>query len=480
MDTFYWFNKKSQKFVKNIDTFYYSVYLCNDFSSDSQDTAVFSFRHWVDENIKDGEKVYNFDGDYPVIFSVGGYAIYHYRFSSPDFFDIFFNTTINQPNTPVFIVQLRSRCLWEDGIYKSFDDSFAFIQLICDQYGLEVKSIHENRCDFCCHSNYLTEPEKFFDRDNFVKMWVGSVGRTKEKSKHFQNHITVYDNSETETDYISIGKRGSKCFIRIYLKSKEVIQEGYKSFFFPIWLDYGLISRYDLYCYELAYKEKKWCYIDVARLKWVLQYDDTLSDLNRAFISEILSQDKLDYPLIRKVAKQFSKPVTKIFNVEFQVMRDMSKSFCLVKKNYGSAARIYDYFDNFSLIYDYLTSVSFRLVKPDTMDSNKSRNENTAFWDRLRSSKCHNFKQKNKNISLIRKYSSNINAEIRRISALRALASFDLYYTLNPKFDMYDDVIHLLNTMNDNDIKYLNDYKKKLADKNIEVKPDKISGRACS
>ena len=76
MDSYYWFNKTSQKFVKNIDTFYYSVYLCNNFSSDTQDTAVFSFRNWVDENIKDGEKVYNFVGDYPVIFSVGGYAIY--------------------------------------------------------------------------------------------------------------------------------------------------------------------------------------------------------------------------------------------------------------------------------------------------------------------------------------------------------------------------------------------------------------------
>ena len=120
MDTYYWFNKKQQKFVKNIDTFYYSVYLCNDFSSDSQDTAVFSFRNWVKENTINPENIIRFYCDYPLILSVGGYAIYHYRFSSPDFFDIFFNTTINQPNTPQFVVQLRSRCLWEDGAYTSF------------------------------------------------------------------------------------------------------------------------------------------------------------------------------------------------------------------------------------------------------------------------------------------------------------------------------------------------------------------------
>ena len=478
MDTYYWFNKKQQKFVKNIDTFYYSVYLCNDFSSDTQDTAVFYFGHWVEENCINPENIIEFEGDYPVILSIGGYAIYHYRFSSPDFFDIFFNTTLNQLNTPHFIIQLRSRCLWEDGVYKSFDDSFSFIQFICEQFGFEVKEIKENRCDFCCHSNYLSEPEKFFDRDNFVKMWVGSVGRTKEKTKHYSNHITVYDNNETETDYISIGKRGSKCFIRIYLKSKEVIQEGYKSFFFPIWLEYGLISQYDLFCYELAYKEKKWCYIDIARLKWALKYDDTLSDVNRAFISDVISQEKPDYPLIRKVAKTFTKPVTKIFNVEFQVMRDMSKSFCLVKKNQGITAHIYDYLDNFSLIYDYLTSVSFRLVRPDTLDSNKSRNENCAFWDRLRSSKCHNFKQKNKNVSLIRKYSSNINAELKRIRALRAVASFGLSYTLNPDFDIYEDCQYLINTLNDNDIKYIDDYRKKLYAKNKEILPDKIEKNA--
>ena len=84
MDTYYWFNKKQQKFVKNIDTFYYSVYLCNDFSTDSQDTAVFSFRHWIEENCVNTENIINFEGDYPVILSIGGYAIYHYKFSSPD------------------------------------------------------------------------------------------------------------------------------------------------------------------------------------------------------------------------------------------------------------------------------------------------------------------------------------------------------------------------------------------------------------
>ena len=39
------------------------------------------------------------------------------------------------------------------------------------------------------------------------------------------HHSTVYDDDELEKDYIAIGRRGDKCFIRIYLKSKEVVQQ---------------------------------------------------------------------------------------------------------------------------------------------------------------------------------------------------------------------------------------------------------------
>ena len=40
----YWFDFKKNKFLHNIDTFYYSVKFSNDFTADSKDSAVSHFR----------------------------------------------------------------------------------------------------------------------------------------------------------------------------------------------------------------------------------------------------------------------------------------------------------------------------------------------------------------------------------------------------------------------------------------------------
>ena len=40
----FWFDFKQRKFLHNIDTFYYSVKLKNDFTDSSEDPAVLSFR----------------------------------------------------------------------------------------------------------------------------------------------------------------------------------------------------------------------------------------------------------------------------------------------------------------------------------------------------------------------------------------------------------------------------------------------------
>ena len=48
----FWFDYKQKKFLHNIDTFYYSVKLCDDFRSDTNDLSVIKFRK-VFQNLKD-------------------------------------------------------------------------------------------------------------------------------------------------------------------------------------------------------------------------------------------------------------------------------------------------------------------------------------------------------------------------------------------------------------------------------------------
>lgn len=59
-------------------------------------------------------------------------------------------------------------------------------------------------------------------------------------------------NNEYENDYISLGKRNDKCFVRMYLKTKEVIEQGYKPWFINEWYYNQLISRYDYYVYLIC------------------------------------------------------------------------------------------------------------------------------------------------------------------------------------------------------------------------------------
>ena len=48
-DREYWFDFKKNKFLHNIDTFYYSVKLLEDFTDDTKDAAVLKLRQFFDK-----------------------------------------------------------------------------------------------------------------------------------------------------------------------------------------------------------------------------------------------------------------------------------------------------------------------------------------------------------------------------------------------------------------------------------------------
>ena len=297
MDRDYWFTKKSKQFLKNIDTFYYAVFFDEDFTVGTSDMNVLNIRKACEQlkSVPDAVELEFGEEKYKVLYMPGSFSCYNTRFSKPEYFDFFVCPMTHTKETPHAIMQLRSRPLWEDGVYPAFEESLHFVDLFAKKFNLHIREVRENRCDFACHSNYLTDPERFFAEDHFVKMWVGSVGRnSREKVRHFTSHTTVYDGDVIEKDYIALGRRGDKCFVRIYLKSKEVVQEGYKGFFLELWYLTGLISRYDLFCLSEAYKVKSWNYVDIARLEWALQYNDGLSDGDIQTIKNVLDADKID------------------------------------------------------------------------------------------------------------------------------------------------------------------------------------------
>ena len=80
-------------------------------------------------------------------------------------------------NTPQIVVQIRSKELWLSGVDSIYNRSFEAVSKICALYHLNIKEVNENRTDFCWHTNYLSNPEKYFKIDNFAKMQVRITDR---------------------------------------------------------------------------------------------------------------------------------------------------------------------------------------------------------------------------------------------------------------------------------------------------------------
>lgn len=176
--------QEAAKNLHNVDTFYYSVMLQNDFidSTDQnvsdflQDLNGFKIR-CLESNQVYGDIYTTFD---PVGFRCpdnlvyaigkGNYAhIYNHVISCPDTYDIYIASSVPNPDTPQIVVQIRSKELWLQGVNSIYKRSFDAVTRICNFYHLNIKEVNENRADYCWHTNYLSNPEKYFAIENFPR-----------------------------------------------------------------------------------------------------------------------------------------------------------------------------------------------------------------------------------------------------------------------------------------------------------------------
>ena len=462
----YWFDFKQKKFLHNIDTFYYSVKLVEDFTNDSSDDSVLRFRKFFEQKKSILDSRYGqlvqifFPGfDRSLNLCAGSYAgFFSIRLECPEWFDIFIAPSVPFSVTSEIVVQLRSYMLWMYGVHEAFERSYEYVKQICDYFGLHIAYCQENRIDYCWHSNYLSNPEKFFSPESFYKMRV-------DRFKDALIHTAKVGSEGYEIDYVSMGKRSDKVFIRIYLKSKEVIEKNYKSWFFKVWLFNGLINRYDLYCYEECYKKHSWQYLDTARLKYYSEYGSD-PELRKQCRDVVEGNVTMSPDMLHKLADALTPKINLIMNVEYQTMRKHTKTYELVPFRDNSARetskRIYDYLDNRKIIADYLTFYVFRLVKPEG-DSNKSRRDLCAFWTALRSCRMIDVNVRPKDVKLIRQYCRQLNSDIMKKRVINAAVTLGIYTRGINNDNVVQDCVEALCQLNDNDIHDANRYKQKKA-----------------
>ena len=145
----YWFSYRQRKFLHNIDTFYYSVKLQNDFRSDTNDRDVLSFRRSFESlqvNMKYDDSILFYVPD------VGNMNLLNFRYGKyydiclecPQYFHIFMASKVppgagnSESLTCEIIVQIRSYMLWMYGIHESFRRSMRYVQGLVDMIRLKI------------------------------------------------------------------------------------------------------------------------------------------------------------------------------------------------------------------------------------------------------------------------------------------------------------------------------------------------------
>lgn len=473
----YWLDFKKSKFLHNIDTFYYSVKFKNDFRFETKDEKVLKLRNFFKLKYDALQKKDDTDdfyipqlGKYLVLKPVTFSRFYNVCLSYPEYFDIFLAPVVPKGSdggeslTCECIVQIRSYMLWQYGARDCFENSYRYVKKLAEFFGLKIDFAQENRIDYCWHTNYLSNPEAFFAPENFYKM---RVDRFK-NATYVTNKVGMED---YEIDYVALGKRSDKVFIRIYQKTREVIEQGYKPWFLQIWQMNGLINRYDQYVYERAFAKGSWHYRFYARLEFYLEHGTDELQLQRC--RDILSGDvTIEENDLIKLANELTPRLNYVINVEFQTMRRHSKSYELIPfkdhRDKGEAERIYHYLDNRKIITDYLTDKVFRLVEYDP-DVKKTEREMCAFWQALRRTKCLDMKMTKDEVKLFRKYNRRLNQESVKKRFINAAVTYGLYCRGENNDNPIQDAFEAMIKLNDNDLNAARKFKtKKLRQLNAE------------
>ena len=252
---------------------------------------------------------------------------------------------------------------------------------------------------------------------------------------------------------------------------------GYKPFFFKVWLFHGLINRYDFFCYEECFKRGSWGYLDIARIKYYVEYGQDESLRRRA--EKIVQDNENQLHVtddIRRFANMLTPKINLIVNVEFQTMRKASKSYPLIpfKDNSGKGCcqRIYDYLDNHYMIANYLTSNILRLVET-TGDSNKSRRPDCGFWKTLRKTKMVDVLVPPVELPFIRQYNRNLSADVMKRQLINKAVMLSFYNKGINEDSPARDAMDAVLTLNDNDVKQAMRYKQK---KSRQLSGQELSG----
>ena len=443
-----YFSLKRSKFLPTIDNLYFSVFVFNDTKSNTKDSPLASLLSRLedkkDEALKRHESV---TFGYGLLMTIKSYSFYRFCLSEPDLYDIFICSTLPNDSTPRIVVQLRAMGLWTRGVDEVLTESFKKVTALLDEYGCLVENCKESRIDYCYHTNAVSSPSKIFRE---------SSGRINNLHTNLEHVTYTADLEHVERgtilhkDYVCFGrKQSNNVRARIYDKAKEVIEMGYKDFFFKIWHDNGLISYYDKWCMEYAFLYRNIDYLAKARLAFYVEHGhDEQQVIYYKSVLESKTTTLLDF---KRLAEEYTPRVTAVVNIEYETKRKFyyySDSFIDGFKNIPrnvpkALERLYKILDNRSVFLNHLTSKTLAFHKGRDMNGDI---QYLSWWQRLRNTKLDGIKVNEK---LLRDYSYAMDKKFVQRRAINAVASSAVY---DDKVDsgFIDDLSDFLSDVSDN------------------------------
>lgn len=456
-----WFYFKQKKFLYNIDTLYYTVNVdCDDWTEDFRALRLKAFlkekRSIVEKTLQE-ETLWTSD----LIMKFGSFCgFYIYHICKQDCFDIYISESVPNADTPPIFVQLRSQDLWLKGSHKAYEDSIKCLDYILKTYSINIKETQENRLDFAYHTNYIQNQLEFFSEKYIARMQISNFGRWHKEG------FTIGD--ETYCDYFTLGRRKSNnVFVRVYNKTKEVVEMGYKQFFIWVWYMNGLISKFDTYVLEKCFEKNSWFYKDKARLEFYLEYgsDDAIKQL----INEKLVDKSISITGLCNFANDIVPDVTIITNVEFQCKRKYFSSFTVpvIVADKGYSKRVYNILALQREFTNHLTQDVLRFVeyKGKYKDVRRDLRPTASWWNRLRN--CKGVELSDSQVEIVREYQNKLDIKNVKTALINKIATFSVYAQLDKNEEkedsFYYNVLDLLSTLNDNDLARYRENKNKKA-----------------
>ncbi|MCL2189880.1 MAG: hypothetical protein FWC16_12860 [Defluviitaleaceae bacterium] len=473
---------KREKFLPSIDNLYFSVFISGDKKILSKVDGLSHFLEKLEE-IKQDVVI----SKEPIPFGDGleftketrqielnekteslsvtqkSYTMYAYCLTEVDLYDIFICKAIPNEDTPRIVVQLRALGLWTHGVDAVLIDAYTKIERLLAVYGCTISKTRENRIDYCFHTNAISNVGSLLrkcPRTEKVKYMHSNLAKAVEHSDCKQEA----DGLVLKSDYICFGKKKSNNVrARIYDKVKEVIENGYKDFFFKLWYDNGLISYYDKWCMEYAYPHRNMDYLYKAAVAFYVEHHDYFKEEEGEMPDYLyrciraLDNAKTTLADFKALAKEYMPNVTPVLNIEYETKRKFYyysdkfiNNFKVVERPSAPAplTRIYKILDNKGVFLEYLTR------KTLSFQSGKDKNDEPiylAWWKRLRNVKLGGIKA---DATLLREYSCAMDKQCVQRRAIKATATLAVHND-NLETDYIEDYADALCDLTDNQARKL-------------------------